>query len=497
MSGFYRASLIKLFLICLTAVLLRITEGYFVVVMVIVGCVAALFGRNSLALGCYFILPLFAVANPVILPISGIYIVVERIGFVVFTIVFLLRGRDSGRQRIPILSIFIYLFCAVFSSMNGYMPQISYLKILNMAFFVIGLYMVGTKISHHEKIAIFMREFVFAIVVLIVFGSLFTLLVPHAAYYVSVSSVLRTEGVAAADQILSDRMNGLFCGIVYQSQALAPILVCIFVWIVCDFIVIQRGRGVLHIILIFIMPYLMYLTRSRTALLSLFVGILMILIYFLPRVNLSRKLKKRAISYVITGFICLVTAGIIMEMRGNGLTKWIRKVDDVQADDRSMTEAFTASRLGRIEECLYDFRKNPLLGMGFQVNMWTPIDYRNGDVSLLSAPVEKGFVPAMILGEGGIVGAIAFVLFLLIFYHKCALKQYHITIVMFTVYLSTNLAEATIFSPGGVGGILWIICLFGGFILDMTQKGILQASVMLVYPNSMSNHESAIGYNRV
>ena len=41
------------------------------------------------------------------------------------------------------------------------------------------------------------------------------------------------------------------------------------------------------------------------------------------------------------------------------------------------------------------------------------------------------------------------------------------SIVMFTVMLATNIGEATFFSPGGVGGIIWVLCIVGGFVLDM------------------------------
>ena len=52
------------------------------------------------------------------------------------------------------------------------------------------------------------------------------------------------------------------------------------------------------------------------------------------------------------------------------------------------------------------------------------------------------------------------------FYSTCAKRQYYVTITMFSVLLVTNMGEATFFSPGGGGGILWMLCVVGGFTID-------------------------------
>ena len=40
------------------------------------------------------------------------------------------------------------------------------------------------------------------------------------------------------------------------------------------------------------------------------------------------------------------------------------------------------------------------------------------------------------------------------------------TITLFTVFLVSNMGEATLFSPGGIGGILWMMGVVGGFTID-------------------------------
>ena len=132
-----------------------------------------------------------------------------------------------------------------------------------------------------------------------------------------------------------------------------------------------------------------------------------------------------------------------------------------------MKEALTASRMGKIEENLVDFKKNPLLGMGFQVNGCLRYNLRGVKGLILSAPIEKSVLPVMVLGETGIVGGVVFAAFLLVFYGTCVTRRYFCTLALMSVFLVTNMSEATFFSPGGIGGTMWVMCAGGGFTLDM------------------------------
>ena len=54
---------------------------------------------------------------------------------------------------------------------------------------------------------------------------------------------------------------------------------------------------------------------------------------------------------------------------------------------------------------------------------------------------------------------------------------------MFTVFLVSNMGEATFFSPGGGGGIGWMICVVGGFTLD----------TLLLYRRSIESQWAQMG----
>ena len=60
--------------------------------------------------------------------------------------------------------------------------------------------------------------------------------------------------------------------------------------------------------------------------------------------------------------------------------------------------------------------------------------------------------------------------FLISFYYGCVARRLIVTMSLFTIFLACNMAEAVFFSPGGIGGILWVVCVGGGFIIDTHIK---------------------------
>lgn len=192
---------------------------------------------------------------------------------------------------------------------------------------------------------------------------------------------------------------------------------------------------------------------------------------------------KKWLGHVLAvGGIVLFAVVIVAEINSNAISRWVRKTDDVKGDQRSISEAFTASRQGLMEMCMDDFRRNPLLGMGFQVAEYTKNYAASSKGLMLSSPIEKGVIPVMVLGETGVVGAIVFGVFLLVFYNGCANRKLYLTSTMMTVFLAINLGEATFFSPGGAGGIEWLFCIVGGYTLDLTLAAINRQRYMSFIP---------------
>jgi hypothetical protein len=53
---------------------------------------------------------------------------------------------------------------------------------------------------------------------------------------------------------------------------------------------------------------------------------------------------------------------------------------------------------------------------------------------------------------------------------ECGARRFLASSTCFIVLLATNMAEATFFSPGGGGGVFWMICVGGGFVIDMMAR---------------------------
>jgi hypothetical protein len=148
----------------------------------------------------------------------------------------------------------------------------------------------------------------------------------------------------------------------------------------------------------------------------------------------------------------------------------LRKTDDLGGDTRGLQEALTESRQGLIDYSLWEFRRNPVFGQGFQVSQEHQYMFKKGEM-VFSAPIEKGVLPVMVLGETGIVGSIFFAFFIISFIVASMSRKLYITLTMFLLLLVSNMGEATFFSPGGIGGVLYIMSVVGGFALDSILKG--------------------------
>ena len=231
-------------------------------------------------------------------------------------------------------------------------------------------------------------------------------------------------------------------------------------------LLLERRFRWLHLsIIIFALP-LIYLTRSRLGLISVVAALYMGAFYAARKIQLPERLRAHLRQGVMAGGGLLVVVVIISQLTTGAMSRWIRKTDKAEDDSRSLGEAFTSSRMGLIDQSLYEFRRNPLFGSGFQVAEYTRDLVAANKGFILSAPIEKGIAPVMVLGETGIFGEMCFIIFIVSFCGTCIRRKYVVTFSLFTVMLVTNMGEATIFSPGGNGGILWMISVVGGFTID-------------------------------
>lgn len=462
--GVIVAKILMVFFLC------KISGGLFVAVLVGYGIWAASVQKLGDALSCYVLMPLLTVANPYLVSIGGVGTAILRLGFIAMTISLMLAaGRRRGGEQIPLGLLWLYVFVSVFSSIGGYAPLISFLKIINFSMFLCGIWLGMRNLDRRFVDVRTLRRFLLSIICVVICGSLaLAFILPGTAYFNSLQYAIQEYGVDAINSQGLQRLDGmvLLSGITNQSQCLAPLSAVSAIWVLCDMLFVEKRLSILHCIVLLCAVPLVYMTRSRCALLSSCVGVAVVFAYGMRYATLERRVRGKLMSGLILLCLGVGALAVVMEAKNHTISKWVRKSENVKSDERSITEAFTQSRMGLVETNMADFRRNPLLGSGFQVEYEFQYRYPKNAI-VLSAPIEKGVLPLMILGETGIVGALVFLVFVVVFYVRCTQKRYIATAILFTVFLTANLGEAIFFSTGGPGGVCWVVSIVGGFAIDM------------------------------
>ena len=461
----------SLAIILLVMVASRYTKSVALFGVVLYGIWAAFSHKVGTTFFCYMLLNLCVLSNPFILPKSGfIFTLAVRGGCFFIGLALTMEGvRRAGRYRLPFGLLWAYLGVMMLSSATGWYPKVSYLKLIQFSVFLLSLSVGLQNLENCERDVWTMRKCMLGISLFVIGGSF--LLWPFPQYS-SLKAVAWYGDAALVDvqaQAVAEAGANLLCGSLFQSQALSAVDACLTGWLICDMLFVEKRTTFFHLVLISLGVFILALTRSRTGLFAFCVAVGMLITYLMPRIRLPIRVKARVQHLILLGAVVLGAVMLIAELRDNTITKLVRKKDDLAADDRSLTEAVTSSRMGLIEKSTRDFKLNPLWGMGFQVEERHRyhIKGHTGGFFIFSASIEKGLLPVMVLGEGGLVGALVFASFLLVFYVVCTQRRLLITATLFAVFLGTNMGEATFFSPGGPGGLEWLVSVAGGFAIDM------------------------------
>ncbi len=474
-QSFFRDSLYAALALAAIVLLCHFSKGYLIAPLILLGACAALAHYQGVAFSVFLLIPVLTSINPIILPRASGYSMLARGGVVLLSFLMFLGNTQREKHHahehhLPVLGITPYLLVALVSSVQGVFPMISYLKLINFSIFLIGIYAGTSNIHVFPNDVRVLRASLMGIALLYVYGSLLTLPFPTIAYFTTAARVIVESGIEEAEEFLMNSgAMGLFSGITAQSQLLGPILACVAGWLLCDMFFVERRVTWLHSLVILPIPVMLYMTRARIGFLAFAVLLVVFAFFCLVEANISERLRSQIIKTLLVAGLIGLCLGGYAEARNKTLSRWLRKTDNLIEDSRSLIDAFTNSRKALIDKNLRDFWESPLIGRGFQVVEEQRYQFQRGELSLFSAPIEKGILPLMVLGETGIIGTAAFALFLLSFYVGCFNKGYVVTITLFTILLVTNMAEATFFSPRGGGGAEWAILVAGGFIVDMSM----------------------------
>lgn len=456
----------------LTLLLCRLTDGWIVLIITIIAAIAMTKNRPGLTLVCYMMMPMLIQINAFFRGDGVLLGHLCRICPVVLTFVVMIHSaRRAGPQILPLGVLYAYSIMAIIPSMNGWCPPISYLKIINFIVFLLGLHLGTRNIDQYPSDLALMRNSLLAFSIFVIFGSLATIPFPSVGYSWFVKNMQMYTYIENADSFIHQYEGvKLFSGVANHSQTLSPIVIACAAWALLDMVFIEQRYSKLHTSLIVVSPILLYMSRSRMGFVGFVSALALVFFVAIPRAAISFKIKNRLRSFLITLAMFGVVFIAVGQMRSQLFSRWMRKTDDTSSDRRALTEAVTDSRQQLIEENLYYFSKKPLYGTGFQTSEAHKYAYQKGEISIFSAPIEKGLLPLMILGETGVIGAGIFVIFLFTFYGTCRRKRYLCSMTLMTVFLILNMAEASFFSPGGLGGALWIVLVVGGFTIDMINR---------------------------
>ena len=471
-KNFYKDVITAIIGIVTVLFLCRFTLGGMSVVVAVAGLVSAILRRPTAMTCCFILFPLIAIFNRAIIGISGITLIIGKFAFWGMAASALLssKTRKCSGEHLPIGCLGLYLLVACLSSLDGWMPLISYLKLANFAVMLLGIYLLSTIMQGSVSSLRALRAVFMAMSIILIVGSLLSYFAPAVGFSMMIYKLEGYGVIMTGDELLASGDRVLFNGMTCHSQMLSPVVAILGTWVLCDMLLIERKLTLLHGVVLACIPPLLYMSRSRGGLLMLACTTIITFIITIPRARLPQKIKRSLGVTMLVAIVALIGSGVYFQIKNEAISRWLRKTDDVATDTRTLEEAFTNSRQGAIEMNLHDFRLNPLFGKGFQVVDGMKQAYAAHMITWFSASVEKGVTPYVILGETGVLGAFVFLIFLSKFYATCFRRGYMSLMTNFSCFLVANLADSTFFSPSALGGFMWIVVCIGSFSTDCLAK---------------------------
>lgn len=344
-----------------------------------------------------------------------------------------------GRKSYLALVVYVVVM-AVCSILSGWFTSIALLKLFNF-WAVVSSVFAGLVVLRSKRLDL---------------SEWFVSLILAAALFGFASIAFGLQNNYYGEEGGGRLFNGAFlhpnCHSMYASQ---------FIVFLSSIVMLGKYRNAwLALPLIAVWVVFMLMSEARTSVVATSVGLLTLFVFARPsrnrlgwriRVNLSRPAIWACVFVAIGATIAADAAlnGAVQRSVINFFNK------GGESDSASLdTNQMMASRTGMIERSWNNFRESPIYGIGFQVAK-TEAFVRGA--TWLTAPAEKGFLPTAVLEEGGILGATAFVLFLLAYVGELWRERSTPALAMFATFLACNMTEVSIFSPGGSGAFGWIM----------------------------------------
>ncbi len=436
----------------------KFSKGAAFAVLIPITLVFIIQARNTALLAILFVASAAMIMNPFFMPHTVPFVASQKVLMLMaaFFLALQVFGRRHSALITPLLSLFPYLIYMVFVSQGGWSPVISNMKLFLFTMIYCALYGCAVRVIDDRCDERKVRTMVLVLGIFYIFGSLVLIPFPGISY-------MSTE-----EMINNPVTISLFKGTTNHSQALGPTVAMFSVMLFADLAFSIQRFEPLYMALLAVAPFLLYRTSSRTAMGSFVAGMAFVTFFAMNSKGIVKTRWRRAITNFMLMIAVLgsISISVVPPLRDKA-TKFLLK--SYSGETAVSKELIMASRSSVYERTLENWRRKPIVGNGFQVSDEMEGIRINGIRDMLSAPVEKCTWVYAILEEGGVIGMILFVLFLLISLGLMVKRHAYIGASMLFTFVMVNFGEFGIFSMSADGGLFWCM-VFIGVILDHKRQ---------------------------
>lgn len=398
---------------------------------------------------------LYSCGNRAIFISNFIVVMTQRATLIMLT--FMMAGQAFGKREArmtsPFWGILAYILWEFGISMQGFQPIVSYLKLVLFVCIFFAMMGVAVHVNVSSRVnAKILRSALLSFMIFMIIGSFLIIPIPSL-------SLMANKG--DIERMLAGESISLFCGFSSHSQALGPMLGIFGTFLFADLVFSIKKWDPLYVVMLLICPILIYKTSSRTGMGTFIAGMGFVSFCVLQARGMGTHWKNRVVSTLIVCSIAFVAAILAVPSLREGAMRYALKwTGDKDASKETLTmETVVKSRQSLIDVSVYNFKKNPILGNGFQVSE-EMAHTKYGSISkLLSAPIEKGVWIYAIPEEGGVVGMILFSGWLVFLFPTLIKRRAYVAAATFFTFAFANLGEFSFFSMSYVGGLYWSLAL--------------------------------------
>ena len=457
MNRFYNFNTLTRYLIWLAVLVLscKFTKGGAFVALLPVAYSLLAQRKNEVFFYVLMITTFSMEMNSYFMPKSFTMVVSQKLLLMSVAGILLLQvfGRRHSSLLTPVLSLLPYLLFMTGTAHAGWSPAISYLKLLLFVMVFFALYGCAVRTMNDRCDGGKIRTMILAMSCFMIFGSLLLLPFPGISY-MGADELLRNPGTVS-----------LFKGMSWHSQTLGPMLAMLATVLFADWVFSIQRRDWLYFGLIACALLLIFKTSSRTAMGSFLGGVGFVSFFALKDRGVISKVRAKIVTYALFSVLLGGVLVLTVPRLNTAVRTFILKYDKGAGPKTLDKDVILGSRRHKLDSALYNFHRSPVIGNGFQVSEEMAYVKINGLRDMLSAPVEKSTWTYAILEEGGVIGMILFVLFILVSLGLMIRRRAFVGAASLFTFLVVNMGEFGFFSMSASGGTSWTM-IFAGLTLD-------------------------------